>query len=116
MPCKHRVPIAADRQREPVQANNAVEEGTSDGSNSVGVAKGDEVGVLGETVHRSQVDGLARDLGQPLDEVRQDVGPNLGGTSRGCNSPASCVISVLLHWQVVQERTQSWTNTRSRGM
>jgi hypothetical protein len=40
----------------------------------------------------------------------------LGGTSRGCNSPASCVISVLLRWQVVQERTQSWTNTRSRGM
>ena len=47
------IPVADNRRRKPMQADNAVEEGAGDRSSGVGVAERDEVRVLGEAIdHR----------------------------------------------------------------
>lgn len=69
MPGKDRVPVTHNRERKPMKANNAFEESLDDGRGSVGLAERDEVSVLGEAIDHSEDDGLAADLGQPLDEI-----------------------------------------------
>jgi hypothetical protein len=60
------------------------------------VAKGDEVGVLGEAVHHREDDGLARHLGQPFDEVNGDVGPHLGRHLKGLQETTRLLCQCLV--------------------
>jgi len=66
-----------------VKPDIAVKEGTGDRRHSVGVAKRDEVRVLGEAIDDSEDDRLAADPGQPLDKVHEDVSPHLGWHGQG---------------------------------
>ena len=66
-----------------MQTNNVVEECTCNRGGRVGMAKGDEVRVLGESVNHRENDGFAADLGQALDKIHRDVCPNLGRDVEG---------------------------------
>ena len=76
---EHGIAIAHDGIREPVQADDVVEESAGDGGRRVRVAQQNEVGVLREPVHHREDDALAMYLGERLDEIHGDVGPNAGG-------------------------------------
>jgi hypothetical protein len=66
---EHRVSVADDGRRKPVQPDDAIEEGTGDRGRGVGVAKRDEMRVLGEAVDHREYDEFPTNLGQTLDEV-----------------------------------------------
>ena len=66
-----------------MQPNDAVEEGTSNRRHNVGVAKCDKMRVLGEAIYDGEDDGLATNLGQPLDEIHGDVRPHMGRHLKG---------------------------------
>jgi len=80
---ENRVPVADDGRREPMQTNNAVEECTCNRGDRVGMAEGDEVRVLGESINHHENDRFATDLGQALDRIHRDVRPNLGQNIEG---------------------------------
>ena len=61
-----------------MEAHDAVEEGTGDRSSGVGVAERDEMRILGEAIDHREDDRFAIDLGQALDKIHRNVGPNLG--------------------------------------
>jgi hypothetical protein len=60
---EHGVPIAHDRRGEPVQPNDAVEEGAGDRCRRIRVLEGNEMGVLGESLDDGEDDRLAAHLG-----------------------------------------------------
>ena len=66
-----------------MEAHDALEESTRHGRSRVGVAKGDEVSILGEAINHSLDDRLAMHLGKAIDEVHGDVCPHLRGNIKG---------------------------------
>ena len=115
MPGEDGVPVTDNRQREPVQSYDAVEECPCYGRRGVGVAEGDEVGVFGEAIHHREDDGLACHLGQPLDEVHGDVGPHLGRHLKGLQEATQLLRQCLVllargagAHPVLDERTIMW--------
>jgi hypothetical protein len=52
---------------------NLIEECLGDGRGAVGVAQGDEAGILGEEVHHREDHRLAADLGEPFNEIQGNV-------------------------------------------
>ena len=60
-----------------MEPDDVVEEGASDGGSRVGVPKRNKMRVLGEAVNDGEDDGFPANLGQPLDEIHGDVGPDL---------------------------------------
>jgi hypothetical protein len=71
------VTVADDGDGESVEAYNPLEEGVSHCRGGVGVAEGDEVGILRETVHHYQNHGLAMHLRKALDKIHGDIRPHL---------------------------------------
>ena len=70
-----------------MEAHNLGEEGLSDGLRRVGVRQGDKMAVLAEAVHDGEDDRLALHLGQRLNEVDADVGPNRRWNRQGLQQP-----------------------------
>lgn len=73
---EHRVAVADDGTRQPVEVDDVVEEGLSDGDGGVGMAEGDEMRVLGEAADDGDHLRLAIHTRKPLDEVHDYVGPH----------------------------------------
>jgi hypothetical protein len=74
---EHRVTVAYDGRRKPMEVDDAVEEGPGHERGCIGVTEGDEVRVLGEAVNYREDDRLAAHLGKALDEVHGDISPHL---------------------------------------
>jgi hypothetical protein len=71
-----RISVAHNRARETVKADDLVEEDSSDGRRSVGVADRDEVSIFGEAVDYGEDDRFSTNTREVLDEVHGDVRPN----------------------------------------
>jgi hypothetical protein len=75
--CEHRITVADDGRRKPMEEDDAIEEGPGHGRDCIGMTEGDEVRVLGEAVNHREDDGLAAHIGKDLDEVHGDISPHL---------------------------------------
>jgi hypothetical protein len=74
--CEHRVPIANDRSRDPVEANAVVEEASGDEGCCVRVSQRQKVRGLGESVDHRKNDRLSIDVRQSFHEIHGHIGPN----------------------------------------
>jgi hypothetical protein len=63
-----------------------------------------------------RIKGLPPTLGSPSMKSMEMSAHTWDNTSRGCSSPASGKVMVLLRWHVTQDRTQSATRDRSPRM
>jgi hypothetical protein len=77
------VAVTDDGAREPMETNDAVEEGLRNRHGNVGVAERNEVGILGETIHNGEHHRLAAHTWKSLYEVHGDVRPNRAGNVEG---------------------------------
>jgi hypothetical protein len=84
---ERRVPVSDNGVRDVVQLDDSVEEGVSHGHSCVRVAEGNEVRHLRESIDHCEDDRFAMDLGQILDEVKRNVGPDHGGHLQWLQQP-----------------------------
>jgi hypothetical protein len=103
--CENGVPIADDGAGHTVKSDYGVEECPCYGCHRVGVAKRDEVHVLGESVDHREHHRFAVEAWERLDEVHCDVGPDLapqgvGGGRRGAGTPPCSAGMLCRHAQI----------------
>jgi hypothetical protein len=69
----YRITVTDDGAGETMKPHDVVEEGLSDRHGGVGVAEGDEVGVLGESINDDQHHRLATHTWKSLNEVHGNI-------------------------------------------
>jgi hypothetical protein len=73
---EHRVLVAHNGVRNPVEPDNCVEECPGDRCGHIWMSQCDEVGGFQKPVDDSQNDRLPVDVGESFDEVHRDIHPN----------------------------------------
>jgi hypothetical protein len=83
MTSEHRITVANNQRKKPVEADDAIEESPRHGCGCIRMAERDRVCILGEAFDHCEDDGLAAHLGEALNEVHGDISPHLRGHVEG---------------------------------
>ena len=80
---ENHIPVRNDGCGKPMKSDNVGEEGFSNRLRSVRMRQGDEMRILGETVHNGQYHTFAAHLRKCLNEIHGDVFPHTRGHCQG---------------------------------
>jgi hypothetical protein len=86
-----------------------------DGGGHIWVCQGDEVCVLGKTIHHHEDDRFPIHARQPLDETMAISAHTDDGSASGWSSPTGYNCLVLFRWQTTHTQTKSRTTSHVPG-